>query len=109
MDMNTNIIPATWSETGDFIVAINTTSNKFKYLEVMKKHLDENVITWFLQRNEYTPQELINGIKRELKFINSVDGISYRYNNNLYPKALELTLDLMVERYSLVDFPEFYI
>jgi len=107
--MTPGIIPATWSETSNFIVSIFAISDRFKYKAVMQKHLDSDVISWFLERNEYTPQELINGIKRELKFVNSVEGVAYRCNHNLYPSALEMALDLMVERYSLIDFPEYYI
>jgi len=107
--MNPGIIPATWSETSNFIVSIFAISDRFKYKAVMQRHLDTDVIDWFLHRKEYTPQELINGIKRELQFVNSIEGVEYRCNNNPYPSTLEMALDLMVERYSLIDFPEYYI
>jgi len=107
--MNAGIIPATTSKTGNFIVCIHTISHKFKYAAVVKRHLDNDVIEWFLKRKEYTPQELINGIKTELDYVNSANGVAYRYNYNPYPLALSMTLDLMVERYDLLDFPEYYI
>ena len=109
MIWNDGIIPATSSETGNFIVAIHSISHKFTYKAVMKKHLDSNVIGWFLQRGKYTPQELINGIKRELDYVNSDEGVAYRCNRNPYPSALEISLELMRERYSMIDFPEYYI
>ena len=106
--MNAGIIPATSSNTGNFIVSIHSVSNRFKYQAVMKRHLD-NVVCWFLEKKEYTPQELINGLKREIKYIKSADGIGYRCNHNPYPSALEMTLEIMLEEYPLVDYPEYHI
>lgn len=107
--MNAGIIPATESKTGNFIVSIHTISQQYKYAAVVKRHLDNDVIGWFLKRKEYTPQELINGIRTELDYVNGIDGVAYRFNRNPYSAALTTALDIMVERYDLLDFPEYYI
>lgn len=107
--MNPVLIPSATSKTGNFIVSIHTISIQYKYPAVVKKHLETEVIIWFLERKEYSPQELINGIRTELNYVNSPEAVEYRCNHNPYPQALTMALDIMLERYSIIDFPEYYI
>lgn len=105
---NAGIIPATSSEIGNVLVCIHTRSNQYKYPAVMKRHIDKD-IGWFLNKKEYTPMELIKGMRVELDYIESVDGVGYRCNRNPYPIAIRLAEDIMVERYDILDYPELYI
>lgn len=105
---NDNIIPAAPSDIGNVLVCIHTTANRFKYPAVMKRHIDKD-IGWFLQRKEYSPMALLKGMRTELNFIESDEGVWYRCNDNPYPMAIRLAEDVMVERFDIIEHPELYI
>jgi len=105
---NDGIIPASSSEIGKVLVCIHTRAKQFKYPAVMKRHIDKD-IAWFLHRKEYSPMEMIKGMRVELDYIESDEGVAYRCNNNPYPMAIRLAEDIMVERYDIIDYPELYI
>ena len=105
---NDGIIPASAIEIGKVLVCIHTRANQYKYPAVIKRHIDED-IGWFLQRKEYSPSEIIKGMRAELDYIESVEGVAYRCNNNPYPMAIRLAEDIMVERFDIIDHPELYI
>ena len=102
------IIPAKAIEIGNVLVYIHTMANKFKYTAVMKRHIAKD-IGWFLDRKTYSPTALIKGLRVELDYINSIEGVAYRCNHNPYPGAIRLALEVMVERYDINDYPELYI
>jgi len=100
--LNTNI--------GNVLVSIHSVSVAFVYTKVIKRKLRET-LEWFYVRNEYTPSELLKGIKKELYVLDN--DLLLRCSGDLdfilYKKSVNLTKDIILEDFPITKYPEFYV
>jgi len=103
------IVPqATNTNIGNVLVSIHSVSTSFVYTKVIKRKIRE-ILDWFYVRNEYTPLDLLKGIKKELYVLDNDKSLRYSNDYNAYKKSVNLTKDIILEDFPITKYPEFYV
>ena len=106
--MSTIIPQSHNSGIGNVLVSIHTISEEFMYPKVVKRHV-KTTLEWFFDRDAYTPQELLKGFKRELYVLENDKALACIGSYYNYIDAIKAAEDIMLDKYPIWDYPEFYI
>jgi len=106
MNMMSEIIPTNPdSQIGRLLVSVSVISRQYAYKKVIRRHLKDDVINWFMNNKVYEISQIVYGVKSEIEYIhNNRCLFCSDYTNTLY-----ILLQMLEETYTSTEYPEFYI
>ncbi len=89
------------------LVSVSCITDSYSYPKVIRRHL-KKLLEWFIEKDEYTAQELFHGINNEFLEANNSSNIG-NFEYNKYRLGLLSLRQAFLEIYLFEEYPEFYL
>lgn len=102
------IVPQSYSNIGNVLVSIVGVSDTYVRSKTIKKHIDE-LLKYFLHGKEYTPMEIVKGLKKELYVLENDRMLRLDNSYQPYSDAVKIAIKSLEMQFPIKTHPELYI